>query len=245
MITKEELLNIGNNKRLENKGHIEKDYFQDIFLFHLYKETNNFIFKGGTALYKLYHLPRFSEDLDFSLAENVKDESLMETIKKVVNKIEGFSIKDIKELQDSILIKISCNGVITKYNTLRIDISLKNKILIDYDVKNYIPDYIDIPPFSLKVLKPEEIISEKIHALLNRKKARDLYDLFFLFKQFKFDRELTIKKLNLFNQEYSLPKIKKNMKELEAIWASELEPFVLQELPGFNSVEKYVLEKLE
>jgi len=244
MISKEELINTGKNKGLDNKEHIEKSYFQDIFLFNLYKESNLFVFKGGSALYKLYNLERFSEDLDFSLAESAKKEEVTEILKKIIGRIKGFSIKEQKEVKNSILIKISCSGIITKYNALRIDISLKNEIVMPIDVKNYISDYLDIPPFSIRVLNPEEIISEKIHAILNRKKARDLYDLFFLLKQFKFNEKITQEKLRLFNQKYSLEAVKKRIKELGNLWTSELEPFVLGELPDFDSVEKYVLEKL-
>ncbi len=244
MITQEELVNIGKNKGLDNKEHIEKSYFQDIFLYNLYKESNLFVFKGGTALYKIYKLQRFSEDLDFSLTEKIRKEEIIEIIKRAIGKITGFSIKEAKEVQNSILVRISCSGILTKYNTLRIDISLKNKILLPVDIKNYISDYIDIPPFSLKVLNPEEIISEKIHSILNRKKARDLYDLFFLMRQFKFNEKITREKLGLFNQEYSLEILKRGINKLKNLWKAELEPFVLDELPDFDMVEKYVLEKL-
>ncbi len=245
MATKDELINIGNIKGLKNKEHIEKSYFQDLFLFNLYKESNIFIFKGGTSLYKVYALPRFSEDLDFSLTEEIEKERVLETIKRIVEGIKGFSIKTIKETKNSILIKIVCDGILTKYNTLRIDITTKNEILLNYDVKNYTSDYIDIPPFSLKILKPEEIISEKIHSILNREKARDLYDLFFLFKQFKFNKELTKRKLRLFNQDYSLLRLISRIKNLKSIWKKELEPFVLQDLPDFESVKDYILKRLK
>ena len=167
-----------------------------------------------------------------------------EKIKKIVENMEGFEIKDVREVQDSLLIKISCKGVLTKYNTLRIDVSLKNKILLDYSLKNYISDYIDVPPFSLKALKPEELISEKIHCLMNRKKARDLYDLFFLLKQFSFDKELVEKKLGIFKIKYSQSQIKKRIAELESLWETELKHFVLEDLPDFNIVRDYVVKKL-
>ena len=242
MITKEELINIGKIKGLENKEYIEKSYFQDLFLFNLYRESNIFVFKGGTALYKIYNLQRFSEDLDFSLIG--EKEEAKEIIKKVVDRIDGFSIKEIKEVKESILIKISCRGLITKYNALRIDISLKNKIFLPIDVKNYVSDYLDIPPFSLKVLNPEEIVSEKIHSMLNRRKARDLYDLFFLLKQFKFNEKITKEKLKLFNQEYYFEVIRRRITELKNFWKPELDSFVLGELPDFELVKNYVLKKL-
>jgi len=244
MITKEELIRIGKNKGLTNKEHIEKAYFQDLFLYHLYKESNFFVFKGGTLLYKLYGLKRFSEDLDFSLSEKINTEKLIEIIKKVVSKIPGFEMKDIKESKESLLFKISCEGILTRYNSLRLDVSLINKIFMGYELKIYVPDFIDIVPFSLKTLKPEEIISEKTHSLLNRKKARDLYDLFFLLRQFKFNKNLLDKKLKIFNMKYSFNKIKDSINSLNKIWKKELNPFVLEELPDFNSVKDYVIKKL-
>ncbi len=66
MINKELLSQASVGKGLINKEYIEKDYFQDLLLYQLYKQTNQLVFKGGTALYKFYQLPRFSEDLDFS-----------------------------------------------------------------------------------------------------------------------------------------------------------------------------------
>jgi predicted nucleotidyltransferase component of viral defense system len=245
MITKDALLNTGKNKGLTNKEHIEKSYFQDLFLFNLYKKTNLFIFKGGTLLYKLYNLKRFSEDLDFSLAESKNDEELKAIIKDVVSEIEGFEIKDIRKLKGSLLIKISCRGILTKYNTLRIDISLKNSVFLGYELKNYSSDYIDISPFSLRALKPEEIVAEKIHCLFNRRKARDLYDLFFLLKQYKFDKDLTVKKLSVFNYKYSLGSVKTRISDLEIIWEAEIKHFVLEDMPDFKIVRDYVVRKLE
>ena len=66
-------------------------------------------------------------------------------------------IKNIKETKGSLLIKISCLGLLTKQNTLRVDISLKNKVLNNFDIKTYIPEYVDISPFLVRILKLEEI----------------------------------------------------------------------------------------
>ena len=40
------------------------------FLQHLNQNTDQFILKGGTALFMFYGLDRFSEDLDFDVATN-------------------------------------------------------------------------------------------------------------------------------------------------------------------------------
>jgi len=84
LIEKEFLLRVARNKGLKNREHIEKDYFQDLLLYHLYKKSNNFVFKGGTCLYKLYNLPRFSEDLDFSV---LSQENIEETIANIAKEL--------------------------------------------------------------------------------------------------------------------------------------------------------------
>ncbi|RLF34794.1 MAG: hypothetical protein DRM99_05875 [Thermoplasmata archaeon] len=145
---KEILLNIGKKKGLKNREHIEKDYFQDKLLYYIFKLSNNLVFKGGTALYKLYNMPRFSEDLDFTLLD--PKENTEDKIVKIGEKLDAEM--NIKKLKTSILFKLRFNGILTSYNTVRIDVSLRNKVLLGFDLKNYVPDYIDIKPFSLKIL---------------------------------------------------------------------------------------------
>ena len=244
MITKEILLEIGRKKGLFNKEYMEKNYFQDFFLFYLFKRTNKFVFKGGTALYKIYGLPRFSEDLDFSITEDINLEEAEKIIEETAKNSNYFKIKSVKKMKDSLLIKISCVGILTKYNTLRVDINFKNKLLRGFDIKNYISDYIDINPFSLRVLKIEEIIAEKIHAILNRDNAKDLYDLFFLLRIAKFDKELVEEKLELFGMKLEKKLLEKNISNLKGAWEKELRAFVLDELPDFALVRDFVLSKI-
>lgn len=244
MIEKETLLDIGKNKGLKNREHIEKDYYQDLLLFNLFKKTNKFVFKGGTALYKLYKLPRFSEDLDFSIIEDMDKETIVNIVKEAVKNINGFEIKSVKQTKDSVLVKISCKGILTKYNTLRADMNFKNKILQGFDVKSYIPEYIDINPFSLRSLKTEEIIAEKIHSIFMRKKARDLFDLFFLLRISGFNLDLLKQKLEIFGMGFDLKEFTKRVNEAENLWEKELKPFVLTDLFSFKTAKNFVLEKI-
>lgn len=243
MISKEILQQVGKKKGLSNKEYIEKDYFQDLLLFNIYKKTNMLIFKGGTALYKFYGLGRFSEDLDFSLIkENVDIEKI---ISEAIVGIDGATIKDIKKTKNSILIKIGFKGIITVYNTVRIDINLKNDILEQFDVKTLVPEYIDINPFSVRVLSLKEIVSEKVHAIFAREKARDLYDLFFLLKFADVDKKLIERKLALFDMSFDFRKLTHRINDLKSIWKAELESFVLDELVDFEIVRDYVLKGLK
>lgn len=239
MITREMLLEIAKKKGLTNREHMEKDYFQDLFLFHLYKKTNMLVFKGGTCLYKIYGLPRFSEDLDFSVLEETDAEKL---VNEVADKI-GAEARSAKRMKNSLLIRLGFKGILTSSNSLRIDVSLKNAVF-GYDVKNYVPPYIDLNPFSLKVLSLKEMLAEKIHSILARESARDLYDLFFLARFVEPDREIIRKKLDIFGMKFDFKKFQKRVNDLKSIWEAELSPFVLAELPGFEVASSFVLEKM-
>ena len=172
------------------------------------------------------------------------DTNIEETIRKALLNINNSDIKEIKRLKNSISIKIAFKGIITKYNTVRIDINLKNIILEKFNVKNYVSSYPDINPFNLRVLSLKEIVAEKIHSLLNRESARDLYDLFFLLKFVDIDKQLITKKLEIFDMKINHSTLKKRVNNLKGLWEKELSSFVLYELPKFNDVSKFVLKKL-
>jgi predicted nucleotidyltransferase component of viral defense system len=94
MITKKELL-----KKYKDHGvplpTIEKDYVLGLLLACLYRHPaikNNWIFKGGTCLKKIYFSDyRFSEDLDFTLTEDASvnpqdiETYLLESLKEGAN----------------------------------------------------------------------------------------------------------------------------------------------------------------
>jgi predicted nucleotidyltransferase component of viral defense system len=238
LIDREFLLKVAKNKGLKNREHIEKDYFQDVLLYHLYKKSNNFIFKGGTCLYKLYNLPRFSEDLDFSI---LTQKNIKETIESVARELKAKI--ETKKTKTYFLFKLRFSGILTQFNIVRIDVSLYN-IVFGFEVKNYISPYIDIPPFSLRVLKLEEILAEKIHALIKRNNARDLYDLFFLLRFVVPNEELIQKKLEIFKMKFDKEIVKRKIEEIKPKWEAELKPFLLTELTDFEVAEGFVKRKL-
>jgi predicted nucleotidyltransferase component of viral defense system len=69
MIETETLENIAKKEQTAVFPNIIREYIQHLFLTELYQLSGSekLLFKGGTALRIVYHSPRFSEDLDFSL----------------------------------------------------------------------------------------------------------------------------------------------------------------------------------
>ncbi|TSC79272.1 MAG: hypothetical protein G01um101429_507 [Parcubacteria group bacterium Gr01-1014_29] len=162
---------------------IMREYFQHIFLSYFYqtKEAADIYFKGGTALRLIYQSPRFSEDLDFSATMHTItpiESAILATIEQL-NK-NGITT-EIEESTPTIggYIGIMRLGAYETIIVMHLEVSLRKgkKIGEPVIVAN---DY--IPSYSVVQLNEEELIKEKITALLTRKKPRDFYDFYFFLR---------------------------------------------------------------
>lgn len=127
--------------------------------------------KGGTLLYILYNLPRFSVDLDF--------DSLKESDKKIVLKRLGEILKNFGEVEELIDKKYTLFGLVNYekgQQSLKIEISKRN-LGSTYEVTNYL----GVP---IQTMVKEDILANKLTALLTRKKPanRDIFDTWFMLK---------------------------------------------------------------
>lgn len=132
---------------------------KDIFTSKLWRSL---AFKWWTACYFLHWLDRFSTDLDFDLlAENIEiDEDIIEilqpygTIKQWHNIILSYGEHDVN-------IKIDINRTIWKHN--------------HYTIVNFYGT-------DIRVQDKATIFANKIVAFLERNANRDIYDIYFFFK---------------------------------------------------------------
>src|SRR3989344_6377643 len=187
MISKEELVNLKRERKI-GLYYLEKEYLQYIFLNSISKYGDSIIFKGGTCLRLCYGLERASEDLDFSTSFNIS--KLKEIIKSCLKDFGylGIDYLDIteKQFEENIRFDIKFkgplyNGSSNSANSLKIDFN-KNKVF--FKNARVIPQiFSDVPTFTIVSLAEKEILAEKIRALANRKQARDLYDLWILYKK--------------------------------------------------------------
>jgi len=229
-----------------NLGQIEKDYLQHLCLFFLSKYVSNeLVFKGGTALQKCYGLNRFSEDLDFTMNKKVDVEKLLDKVKENF-KVFGFptQLKPLKsKISKNYKFKIKgplYDGTEKTISSLRIEISLRNDLILEPEVKEIIPTYEDIQPYSIVVMNINEILAEKVRSIMQREKARDVYDLWFLLnKRVRPDVKLIRKKLQLFNLNFSKKRFFSKIKNIKKVWERELKLYV-PSLPDFSKVEKEI-----
>lgn len=129
-------------------------------------------FKGGTAAYFFYNLPRISVDLDFDLLDEDKKTTVFEAIKKTVSQFGEVMEATEKKYTLFFLLRYKREA-----RNLKIEIS-KRKPIKKYSVNNFM----GIP---ILVGEKDGALSGKLSAFLTRKQfaARDAFDLWFFLKQ--------------------------------------------------------------
>jgi predicted nucleotidyltransferase component of viral defense system len=253
MLDYKELRKIAELKNL-SLVNAEKDYLQELILFSLYsKISNELSFKGGTCLYKIYKLDRFSEDLDFTLTKKMD-------IKKIINKviadlklfgIKG-KIKEVNEYKNEINIRLLFNGPLYKGGKetqcfIPLNISLKEKIILEAKKEKIIPFYKEIPGFEIFIMDEKEILAEKVRAILTREKPRDIYDLWFLLirKNIDFDLIIIDKKLRLYNKKFNFNNFIKALNNKKQLWEMDLRNLIIGDLPDFGRITKEIKNKIK
>jgi predicted nucleotidyltransferase component of viral defense system len=160
-----------------------REYFQHLFLSYFYKQsdTDKIYFKGGTALRIIYQSPRFSEDLDFS--SSIKNISKIEqAIINTLTEIERGGI--VTKLDEA---KLTTGGYLTLIRFRNNGQMIVIKLEISFragkkkgELATIASDF--IPPYTIMQLSQRFIVQGKIDALLDRRKPRDFYDLYYLLR---------------------------------------------------------------
>lgn len=188
---------------LKLKRQIHKDIAlaQDIIIKELFDISKDVILHGGTSIWRCYKGNRFSEDIDVYMA---KDNKLINTILANLEK-KDFSIIKKKTTQNSFYSKLEYNRRVVRFEVI-FKKPLPKKILKEYHTID--GNYITI--FTLDELS---LIKEKIHAYRNRRKIRDLYDIFFLMRYIQ-DKKLIKKEINQLLSKFQKPIDEKDLKIL-------------------------------
>lgn len=205
MINKRELLD--NATTLGLGPHVvEKDYALGWVLAGIYAHAelaDSWVFKGGTCLKKcFFETYRFSEDLDFTL----KNQSHIDEVylKRVFGEIsewvyETCGLEIPSELQDFDVFEnprgnISCQGKLSYRGPLapssgglpriKLDLTADEKLVLAPVRLPIFHPYSDLPDSGIEVLTYayEEAFGEKVRALGERTRPRDLYDVINLFR---------------------------------------------------------------
>jgi len=220
---------------------IEKDYVLGWILIgiqHHLKIKDSWVFKGGTCLKKcFFNRYRFSEDLDFTLMDpqHVNEETLRSILKEIAQWIyeqSGIEIPENLILLEphrslSVQCKLSYQGPLKQrapYPTIKLDLTADEQIVLNPERRIVFHEYSDGPDETPQILSYsyEEIFAEKLRALAERARPRDLYDV-----------------VHLYQERYRLTNIEKLLESLKGKCAFKNMP-----LPNIATIERHP-KKLE
>ncbi|MEA3559908.1 MAG: nucleotidyl transferase AbiEii/AbiGii toxin family protein [Candidatus Thermoplasmatota archaeon] len=166
---------------------MELDYIQSILLRHIYAKNRTPVFKGGTCLRKVHGLNRYSEDLDFNMIGGDPEELLRDGIKGLERTGIPARIVNKDDRKNVFLARLRYQGPL--YNGTSISEGSMELEFSKYEVRHkpewntVMEKYPDTGTFMIRTMAKEEILAEKIRSLVQRKKVRDLYDVWFMLEK--------------------------------------------------------------
>lgn len=208
MITKEQIETLAKEHQIDGFT-IMREYLQLLFLSYLYqnKEAGKIYFKGGTAIRLLFGSPRFSEDLDFSTLYN------KEQLKQIIKKLEKLIQKELPGLR-ILLLYSGKSGIRFRIKYQPPDFKYPLGLRLDFtEVKK--TGQITVSPllteFPIAIfplvthLSGKDILAEKVNAIANRDKGRDIFDIWYLLEkgitlEKNSNTKILIKKITNFSQ---------------------------------------------
>ncbi len=172
--------------------HAEQEVMQQIALAGLHRGGffKHAAFYGGTCLRIFYHLPRFSEDMDFSLVEKRDDIHLEDYFQAIVEefRLSGREVEIVKKDKksfsrvESAFLKDNTEAYDIKFSTqkqlkVKIELDIDPPLLFRTEQKLLLRPY----SFMTRCFMLPDLFAGKMHALVyrawkNRVKGRDWYD---------------------------------------------------------------------
>ncbi len=135
---------------------------QDILVLELSRKID-FIVHGGTAIWRIYGGKRFSYDVDIYCQD-------VEEIPEVLS--SSLNVTRVKLTPSRVLYLRVSNGVEVE---LEASPMFEEREVVEEDFW-----LVDGSSIVVKTLTPCSLLKEKIQAYMNRRKARDLYDVYYL-----------------------------------------------------------------
>jgi predicted nucleotidyltransferase component of viral defense system len=199
---------------------IEKDYVLGWVLAGIFNHpaiASSWFFKGGTCLKKCYfETYRFSEDLDFTLTnpEHMDEGFLTQTFAELSDWV--YEATGIEVPKDKIRFEVlrnpregtSAQGRLAYRGPLqprgdlpriKLDLTPDEVLVLEPSIQEVHHPYSDRPPDGIHIAcyRFEEVFAEKIRALAERERPRDLYDVIHLFRHHELnpDRNLVLSTL--------------------------------------------------
>jgi predicted nucleotidyltransferase component of viral defense system len=247
MTSIDELKRIAGRKRV-GLGIVEKDHAITVALMVLSKTklSEMLVFKGGTAIKKMYYPEaRFSEDLDFECRRDLARELARAIRMPLIENHEGVTFTGVRmeetRAEGARRLSLRYDDWSGYPNSIKLDLSFREEPVLrtrKIEVKNFY----GIKNAILRAMDITEIMAEKVRALIHARKARHLYDIWFLTqKQVGTTADLLNEKLTIYNEKFDEDILKSSIEEVKHDWETDLQALI-SEVPTFPRVQSDVLD---
>lgn len=150
-------------------------------LFQVAELANSLAFRGGTALYKLYFIPpvRYSEDIDLVQVRPEPIGKTLDRTRAVLDPWLGAPRRRLKEGRVNLVYRFESEDVPPLKMRLKIEVNTREhftqlgRASVPFEVDSpWFRGTADVHTFAL-----DELLGTKLRALYQRRKGRDLFDL--------------------------------------------------------------------
>ena len=190
------------------------EIFSDNFL------CNSLVFRGGTALHKLYITPqiRYSEDIDLV---QINAEPIKETMDRIREVLSFLGKPKIKQKAHNNTLIFRFESEIPPIISVRLKVEINTREHLNILGLKKIPFEVNNAWFSEKCnvtsYTAEELLGSKLKALYGRKKGRDLFDLYWALTHLDIDIEKILHccKIHYEHAELKPPTVKQFIQNME------------------------------
>lgn len=155
-------------------------------------------FRGGTALHKLFLYPqvRYSEDIDLVQLKSAPAKPMLEAIRDQLLFLGGKDDRQVKLNEHNCTIFYHFDTEVSPPPIMRVKIEINTREHLNVLDLKQVTFSVDNPWFrestEVTTYQPEELLGTKLRALYQRKKGRDLFDLYYALENLELDIDKVI-----------------------------------------------------
>jgi predicted nucleotidyltransferase component of viral defense system len=141
---------------------------------------NLLVFKGGTALNKVYlqKMQRFSEDADFDLVTRTAKKDLLKFCKELAYHIEGYEIEEFRRVGGTMQFYCTYENPLGGKDHVRIDVAPKKLITSKrVESRTAVSEFTQASVSGIIIYSIEDLTARKLNALAERAEGKDVYDV--------------------------------------------------------------------
>ena len=195
MVPKAYITEWSKNTLWVSNNQIEQDLIIERSLVEIFSNSelfNQLAFRGGTALHKLFLKPqaRYSEDIDLVQMEGGDIGPLLTLLREKLNFL-GRANYNASEHNATLIFRFDSEFEPVTRLKLKIEINTREHFNVFgmRDVERSLESSYHSGKCKIKTFSVEELLSTKLRALYQRKKGRDLFDLWYAYDKLQPDSE--------------------------------------------------------